>query len=303
MAWRALLNTSSGWVNYLFSLVGPPQPNWLASPHTAMPSVLLADVWSGAPTVAIIVLAGLLALQKDPVEAARVDGATDWQIFPRITLPALRPVLAFAAAFRLVDLFRQIALFQAVTGGGPGLATTVLNFFVYQTTFVFGELGYGAALAVLLIVMMIIPLAVFARLPAGAPNGQHRQLQPRLAPTAAGRAVPRHRRPGHRAAVHPAAHLRLLETAFQKPRDAFTIPPHFIFLPTLENFRSLIQGQFAGSLLHSVILMAWSTAVALLLGVRPYALSRSRFRGSLAITAWLIGAYITPAFTASCRCT
>jgi multiple sugar transport system permease protein len=164
VAWRALLNTSSGWINYLFSVVGLPQPNWLASPHTAMPSVLLADVWSGAPTVAIIVLAGLLAMHKDPVEAARVDGATDWQIFLRITLPALRPVLAFAAVFRLVDLFRQIALFQVVTGGGPGLATTVLNFFVYQTTFVFGELGYGAALAVLLIVMMIIPLALFARL-------------------------------------------------------------------------------------------------------------------------------------------
>jgi multiple sugar transport system permease protein len=163
VAWRALLNTSSGWVNYLFGLVGLPQPNWLASPHTAMPSILLADVWSGAPTVAIIVLAGLLALRKDPVEAARVDGASDWQIFLKITLPALRPVLAFAAVFRLVDLFRQIALFQVVTGGGPGLATTVLNFFVYQTTFVFGELGYGASLAVLLVAMMVIPLAVLAR--------------------------------------------------------------------------------------------------------------------------------------------
>jgi multiple sugar transport system permease protein len=164
VAWRALLNTSSGWVNYLFSLVGLPQVNWLASPHTAMPSVLAADVWSGAPTVAIIVLAGLLSLRKEPVEAARVDGASDWQIFLRITLPALRPVLAFAAVFRLVDLFRQIALFQVVTGGGPGLATTVLNYFVYQTTFVFGELGYGASLAVLLVIMMIIPLAILARL-------------------------------------------------------------------------------------------------------------------------------------------
>ena len=71
--------------------------------------------------------------------------------------------LAFAMIFRLVDLFRQIALFQVVTGGGPGLATTVLNFFVYQSTFVFGELGYGAALAVLLVVVMIIPLTIIFR--------------------------------------------------------------------------------------------------------------------------------------------
>jgi multiple sugar transport system permease protein len=164
VAWQALLNTSSGWINYFLGLVGLPQVNWLASARTAMPSVILADVWAGAPTIGVIVLAGLLALRRDPVEAARVDGASDLQIFLRITLPALRPVLAFAMIFRLVDLFRQIALFQIMTGGGPGLSTTVLNFFVYQTTFVFGELGYGAALAVVLIIMMIIPLALLARL-------------------------------------------------------------------------------------------------------------------------------------------
>jgi len=163
VAWRALLNTSSGWINYFFSVVGLPQLNWLASTRTAMPSVILADVWSGAPTVAIIVLAGLLVVPKEPVEAARVDGASAFQIFLRITLPALRPVLAFAMIFRLVDLFRQIALFQIVTGGGPGLASTVLNFFVYQSTFVFGELGYGAALAIVLIVLMIVPLTIIFR--------------------------------------------------------------------------------------------------------------------------------------------
>jgi multiple sugar transport system permease protein len=88
----------------------------------------------------------------------------------------------------------------------------------------------------------------------------------------------------------------LLETAFQQPKNAFTIPPHFFFVPTLANFRTLLGGQFGASLGHSVILMFASTAVALLLGVPAgYALSRSRFRGSRAITAWLIGAYITPA--------
>jgi multiple sugar transport system permease protein len=88
----------------------------------------------------------------------------------------------------------------------------------------------------------------------------------------------------------------LLETAFQQPRNAFTIPPHFLFAPTLSNFRTLLDSQFGGSLVHSLILMACSTAVALLLGVPAgYALSRSKFRGSRVITGWLIGAYITPA--------
>jgi multiple sugar transport system permease protein len=164
VAWRALLNTNNGWINSFLGSLGGPQPDWLANQHTAMPSVLLADVWSGAPTIAIIVLGGLLALPTEPVEAARVDGASAFQVFRYITLPALRPVLAFAALFRLVDLFRQFALFQLVTGGGPGLATTVLNFYVYRSTFVFGQLGYGAALALLLVVLMLIPLAFIYRL-------------------------------------------------------------------------------------------------------------------------------------------
>lgn len=88
----------------------------------------------------------------------------------------------------------------------------------------------------------------------------------------------------------------LVETAFQKPVDAFVIPPHFLFAPTLGNFRNLLHSQFAGSLLHSLVLMALSTAVALVLGVPAgYAMARSRFRGSRAMSAWLIGAYITPA--------
>jgi multiple sugar transport system permease protein len=164
VAWRALLNTNNGWINSFLHTLGGPQPNWLASQHTAMPSVLLADVWSGAPTIAIILLGGLLALPTEPVDAARVDGASAFQIFRYITLPALRPVLAFAVLFRLVDLFRQFALFQLITGGGPGLSTTVLNYYVYRATFVFGQLGYGAALALVLVVLMLIPLTIIYRL-------------------------------------------------------------------------------------------------------------------------------------------
>ena len=88
----------------------------------------------------------------------------------------------------------------------------------------------------------------------------------------------------------------LVETAFQKPVDAFVIPPHFFFAPTLVNFQHLVHSQFAGALGHSVILMVLSTAVALVLGVPAgYAMARSRFRGSRAMSAWLIIAYITPA--------
>lgn len=164
VTWSVLFNTGSGWVNYFLGLVHLPQPNWTGDPHTAMPTILITSAWTGIPVISIITLAGLLSLPKEPVEAAMIDGASSPRVLWHITLPGLRPVLAFAAIFQLVNLFREFALFQIVTGGGPGLATSVINFYVYQTTFVFGELGLGAALAVLLVVMMAIPLLAIYRL-------------------------------------------------------------------------------------------------------------------------------------------
>jgi multiple sugar transport system permease protein len=164
VTWSVLFNTSSGWINYFFSLVGLPQLNWTGNSHTAMPTVIVASSWTGIPVIAIILLAGLLALPKDPVEAARIDGASSARVLLHVTLPGLRPVIAFAALFQMVNLFREFALFQIVTGGGPGLSTNVLNFYVYQTTFVFGELGLGAALAVVLVVVMAIPLVIIYKL-------------------------------------------------------------------------------------------------------------------------------------------
>jgi multiple sugar transport system permease protein len=164
VTWSVLFNTSNGWVNYFFSLVGLPQLNWAGSAHTAMPTVLIASSWTGIPVIAIILLAGLLTLPKEPVEAATIDGASPPRVLWHITLPGLRPVIAFAALFQLVNLFREFALFQIITGGGPGLSTTVLNYYVYQTTFVFGELGLGAALAVVLVFIMAIPLIIIYKL-------------------------------------------------------------------------------------------------------------------------------------------
>jgi multiple sugar transport system permease protein len=163
-AWRVLFNTNAGWVNYFLGVAHMPRPDWLASPDWAMPSVIIADMWTGAPVVAILLLAGLLGVPVEPAEQARVDGANGWQVFWYITFPAIRPVFAFAVLFRVVDLFRQFPLFQIMTGGGPGLRTTVLNYYVYQNTFQFGKLGYGSALAVILVLTMAIPLVVLFRM-------------------------------------------------------------------------------------------------------------------------------------------
>ena len=163
VTWRSLFNTSAGWINYFLHRLGLGQPNWLGDSHTAMPTIIFIDAWAGVPIVAIIVMAGIMMLPHEPMEAARIDGASSFAVFRYIVLPGIRPVLVFAVMFRVIDLFRQFAEFQLVTGGGPGTATTVLNFFVYQQTFVNGDIGFGAALAVVLVIMMVIPLVVLSR--------------------------------------------------------------------------------------------------------------------------------------------
>ncbi len=125
VTWSALLNASNGWVDYFLGLVGLGQPVWLADSRTAMLSVVIADAWTGIPVVAFIVLAGLLSMPRDPVEAARVDGAGAFQTFRYVTLSALRPVLAFAVLFRMLELFQQFVLFQVMTGFGPVTATSL----------------------------------------------------------------------------------------------------------------------------------------------------------------------------------
>ena len=158
ISWSALLNTSQGWINYYLGLLHLPQPNWLASSAAAMPSVIITDMWSGVPVVAVIVLAALIGAPRDPIEAAMVDGASAWNRFRYVTFPAIMPAVVLAALLRTVAAFQQFALFEVLTGGGPGLSTTVINFYVYQQTIVYGNVGYGAALGVLLVVVMAVPL-------------------------------------------------------------------------------------------------------------------------------------------------
>jgi multiple sugar transport system permease protein len=163
-AWGALLNTSQGWINYFLQVLGLGMPNWLGSPHLAMPALILVDSWSGVPLIAVIVMAGILTLPRGPVEAALVDGASSVAVFRYVVLPGIRPVLAFAVMFRLVNMFGQFAEVRLLTNGGPGVATTVLNFFVYEQSFLNGDVAFGAALAFVMVAMMAVPLVLLFRI-------------------------------------------------------------------------------------------------------------------------------------------
>lgn len=160
LTWRAMFNNDAGWINYGLSLLGLPEPTWLGEPLLAMPVVIIADMWTGVSFMAVLLLAGLLAVPHEHIEAAQVDGASRWQAFRHVTLPAIRPVLFVAVILRLMDAFRKFEGIQVLTTGGPGIASTPLNLHIYNTGLFYHQIGYAAAYGVVMIVMIAVSVGI-----------------------------------------------------------------------------------------------------------------------------------------------
>lgn len=161
LIWRFMYNPERGMVNYLLSLVGITGPDWLGRHQTAMPAVIFADIWEWTPFVALIVLAALQALPREPFEAALIDGASAWQSFRYITFPLIQPALLVALLIRLMDAFKTFDLIYVLTLGGPGVSTQALSLYTYKYGFKFFRMGYASALSYIMIILMIIMANVF----------------------------------------------------------------------------------------------------------------------------------------------
>ncbi|MFQ5835599.1 MAG: carbohydrate ABC transporter permease [bacterium] len=156
MIWRLMYNPDLGMLNYFLTLLRFPPVNWTGMPGTALPSVMMADIWEWTPFMALILLAGLQSLPQEPFEASLVDGASPWQTFRYITLPLLSPVMLVALLIRLMDSFKTFDLIFVLTQGGPGMSTEILNYYTYRYGFKFFHLGYASALSWLLLVVVTI---------------------------------------------------------------------------------------------------------------------------------------------------
>jgi multiple sugar transport system permease protein len=128
---RLMLAPVIGVVNYLGSFVGMPRLGWFGEANTAMLSVVLIDVHNFTPFAAIILLAGLQSLPSRPFEAARVDGASNWFIFRKLTIPLLKPVIYVVVLFRLIESLVMFDMIYAGTKGGPAKATMSLHVNAY----------------------------------------------------------------------------------------------------------------------------------------------------------------------------
>ena len=128
---------------------------WLGEPSTAMPAVILVDVWQNTPFMFLVLLAGLQSLPPHVYEAAAIDGASSWQTLVNVTLPMLKPLILVALIIRGMDAFRAFDTIYLLTGGGPGVLTQVISLTVYYIAFQTYDLGLSSAASFIVLVLVL----------------------------------------------------------------------------------------------------------------------------------------------------
>ena len=155
MVWLFMYEPSAGVVNYVLRALHGPTPLWIAGPNSAIPALVLVDVWEWTPMITLISLAGLSGLPGDVFEAAKVDGAGGWRMLWQITLPMLMPTVTIAALLRLIDALKTFDIIYAMTGGGPGYASETLNIYTYQQAFSYFSFGFASAALVVFFALVL----------------------------------------------------------------------------------------------------------------------------------------------------
>lgn len=163
LTWRMLLHAELGIVNYLLGLVGIGAVNWLGSAGVAFWTVVLVDIWHQVSFMAILLLAGLAALPREPYEAARMDGASALRSFIHITLPLMRPVIMVALLLRLIFAIKTFDIIFIMTKGGPGTATDLISYFIYRAAFFGLDIGRASAMSVALLAVVMALTAYLYR--------------------------------------------------------------------------------------------------------------------------------------------
>ncbi|MCH9853763.1 MAG: sugar ABC transporter permease [Alphaproteobacteria bacterium] len=154
--WRYILHPDLGVMNWAMAKFGLPYIQWFGAKPWAMWSVVIADIWQWTPFVMLILLAGLVTIPQSLYEAAEMDGATKFQQFIHVTLPLLLPTIIVATILRFIWAMKSFDTIFAMTRGGPGTYTSILNFEIYKEAFQKFHTSYAAALSVLLLIVVII---------------------------------------------------------------------------------------------------------------------------------------------------
>ncbi len=162
---KFIFNDNVGLVNNALQSLGISNTAipWLVDQKLALFSILFAEMWSSTSVFAILILAGLFSIPKDPLEAAKVDGCTPWQAFRHITLPFIMPFIYIALAIRSLDVARAYDIVQIMTNGGPARRTELLWTMIGRTGYVDAKMGYANAMGYVSIFLAIFFTIFFFR--------------------------------------------------------------------------------------------------------------------------------------------
>lgn len=153
--WRLIYNYEFGVINQFLGLFGLDPVNWLGDSRFALMSVILVDVWHWVPFIFLILFAAVEGIPVEMLEAARIDGARQSQITRYVMLPMLMPAIVVAFTFRSILAFKAFDEVFLLTSGGPGTATEIISLHLYKVFFVQNDLGYGAMLSIVTILMVV----------------------------------------------------------------------------------------------------------------------------------------------------
>lgn len=157
LVWLGFLNTETGWLNAIFTAIGMPRIDWINSEVWVYPALTIMGLW-GIGNFMLINIAGLQSVPTELYEAARMDGAGAWTQFRRITIPLMSPVLLYNLVIILIGTFQYFTQAFVITNGrgDPNNATLFLNLVLYREGFIYNHMGYAAAIAWLLFVIVLV---------------------------------------------------------------------------------------------------------------------------------------------------
>lgn len=162
--WQMIYSANGGPLNAVLGSVGLPDDiNWLGDFSFALPAVIVVGVWVGMPQTTVTLLAGLQQIPAELHEAAAMDGAGAWRRFTAVTWPSLRPIVTSITSLNFIWNFNSFSLVYVLTAGGPGGKTMVPVLFVYLEAFKNREIGYAAAMGLVLVLVVVLILAVYLR--------------------------------------------------------------------------------------------------------------------------------------------
>ena len=162
MLFKVILDNMFGIIPYFLSFIGI-KSNFFGSYDAAMPTIIGLDVWWQTSFVFIIILAGFQSIPSEPIEAAKMDGASEWEITRYIRLPMIRSLLFLVLIFRSIDTLKVFDIIWGTTGGGPGLATEALQTYAYRVAYSFLEMSKSMTVMVLFSVVVIFLTVIYSK--------------------------------------------------------------------------------------------------------------------------------------------